>query len=65
MIIGYNITSKGKEDEIIFDYLGCDALLGIKTKNRYKLFNRDQIDKIIRQGYKDKDWDEFKEKLEK
>lgn len=63
MIIGYNAsieTDKGKET---VDYISCRVPEGKVDKSTLRFFNKDSIDKIIKVGYMDEEWNQLKEKL--
>ena len=64
MIIGYKITSEVNGKNKTFDYLGCPANIGIKSKGDYLGFNREQIKKIISFGYMDDEWIQFEKVIE-
>ena len=63
MIIGYDAaieTDKGKERA---DYISCRVPEGKVDKTTLRFFNKENIDKIIRMGYMDEEWNILKEKL--
>ncbi len=68
MITGFASMSP-ETGEQIFDYSGCPYPEGFLNYNEVCVFNHDQIDKVVFQGYADEQEEEFKkilvEQLEK
>lgn len=63
MIIGFSVVGD-KEQNKIYDYLGCIYPEGVLSSSKNLLFNNDQIEKIISYGYYDEEDTEFKMTLE-
>ena len=62
MITGFASMSPETGEEI-FDYSGCPYPEGFLNYNEVCVFNHDQIDKVIFQGYADEQEDNFKKLL--
>ncbi|MBR1386331.1 MAG: DUF4176 domain-containing protein [Bacilli bacterium] len=62
MITGFASMSP-ETGEQIFDYSGCPYPEGFLNYNEVCVFNHDQIDKIIFQGYSDEQDEQFKKLL--
>lgn len=62
MITGFASMSP-ETGEQIFDYSGCPYPEGFLNYNEVCVFNHDQIDKVVFQGYADEQEDEFKKLL--
>lgn len=61
MIIGrYQVNG---EDNILWDYMGCLHPEGVLNDDLNFLFNEDDIDKVIYDGYRSEDEDKILEKL--
>ncbi|MBQ6323788.1 MAG: DUF4176 domain-containing protein [Bacilli bacterium] len=57
VIIGYSVVEEGSQK--IWDYLGAAYPIGVISPDKNLLFNRNQIDKVLFEGYKDKDEEKF------
>lgn len=62
-VIGFTPIEKGKTK--VWDYLGAVWPIGVITSDNNLLFNRDQIEEVIFEGYTDSAELEFRTKLEK
>ena len=58
MIIGYSADS----DDELYDYIGCAYPLGVFDLNHNLVFNVDDIDKVISEGYSSELSNKYKEK---
>ena len=63
IIIGYTPMEKGKTQ--MWDYLGGMWPTGVITSDRNLLFNRDQIEEVIFEGFTNEEELDFRTKLEK
>ena len=61
MIIGFCV--KAKDEEKIYDYLGCMYPVGLISKDEYLFFNHDDIDRVIYLGYTNELDKEYKSML--
>ncbi len=61
MITGYLYESK--EDNTIYDYIGCYYPVGILNKWHNYLFNNEDIKMIIAKGYANETTEKFNEEL--
>ena len=64
MITGFLCKDVDNNSEL-FDYLGCPYPEGLIAFNQNVLFNNDQIEQVFKEGYKDNEEIEYKEKLNK
>ncbi len=64
MIIGFLCKEQDK-DSNLYDYIGCAYPEGVISSDINLLFNNDDIDSIICDGYIDNEEKLFKEKLNK
>ena len=62
IVIGYTPIEKGKVE--VWDYLGAIWPMGVITSDKNLLFNRDQVEEVIFEGYSDSAELEFRTKLE-
>lgn len=62
-VIGYTPIEKGKTE--VWDYLGAVWPMGVITSDKNLLFNRDQVEEVIFEGFTDSAEVEFRTKLEK
>lgn len=62
-IIGFTPLEKGKTK--VWDYLGAIWPMGVISSDKNLLFNRDQIEEVIFEGFTDNLEAEFRMKLEK
>ncbi|MBQ8534094.1 MAG: DUF4176 domain-containing protein [Bacilli bacterium] len=62
-VIGYTPIEKGKTE--VWDYLGAVWPMGVITSDNNLLFNRDQIEEVVFEGFTDSAEIEFRTKLEK
>ena len=63
VVIGYTPIEKGKEE--VWDYLGAIWPMGVITSDKNLLFNRDQVEEVVFEGFSDSAELEFRTKLEK
>ena len=61
MICGF--CCQGKNDNKIYDYIGCLSPEGFISSDKNLLFDHEQIDKVINLGLIDEEEKQFKEKL--
>ena len=65
VIIGYSVFEKEKDK--IWDYLGCAYPMGVVSSENNLLFDQNQIDKVIFEGYLDSEgkkiMDSLREKI--
>lgn len=64
MVIGFLCKEQDK-DSNLYDYIGCDYPEGVISSDINLLFNNDDIDSVICEGYIDNEENLFKEKLNK
>ena len=57
VVIGYSVVEEGSDE--IWDYLGAAYPIGVITPDKNLLFNRDQIDKVLFEGYADEEGKKF------
>ena len=57
VIIGYSIIEEGSKE--VWDYLGCAYPIGVVTPDKNLLFNRNQIEKVLFEGYSDEEGQKF------
>lgn len=62
MVVGFAPLEPGTDD--VFDYLGVMWPMGVMSSDRNLLFNRDQIDEVIFEGFSNDKEVEFRTKLE-
>lgn len=62
-IIGYTPIEKGKKE--VWDYLGAVWPMGVISSDNNLLFNRDQVEEVVFEGFTDSAELEFRTKLEK
>ena len=62
-VIGSTPIEKGKTE--VWDYLGAVWPMGVITSDNNLLFNRDQIEEVVFEGFTDSAEVEFRTKLEK
>ena len=62
VVIGYSIIEEGSQE--VWDYLGAAYPIGVITSDKNLLFNRDQIEKVLFEGYKDEEGKSFLKALE-
>ena len=62
-VIGFTPIEKGKTK--VWDYLGAVWPMGVISSDNNLLFNRDQVEEVIFEGYTDEAEIEFRTKLEK
>lgn len=58
MVIGYSMVNKDKK---CYDYVGCFYPIGIPTTGEQVLFNKENIEEIVHNGYSDEEDLKFKE----
>lgn len=63
LVIGYVPVEKNKSE--VWDYLGAIWPMGVISSDKNLLFNRDQIETVVFEGYSDDEEKEFRAKLEK
>lgn len=63
VIIGYCVIEEGSKE--VWDYLGCIYPMGVISSDRNLLFNKEQIEKVLFQGYADNEGNNFLDLLEK
>lgn len=63
IVIGYTPIEKNKTE--IWDYLGAMWPMGVISSDRNLLFNRDQIETIVFEGFSNDEEKDFRAKLEK
>lgn len=63
IVIGYAPVVKNKTE--IWDYLGAMWPMGVISSDKNLLFNRDQIDIVVYEGYSNDEEKDFRAKLEK
>jgi len=61
MIIG--VVQTNPDDDIEYDYLSCLYPEGFVGPEHNYLFNHEDIERIVAEGYKDGEHDEFRAKL--
>lgn len=61
IIIGYSVVEEGQEE--IWDYLGCAYPIGVIDPRKNLLFQREQIDKVLMNGYMDEEGKKFLNQL--
>ena len=61
MVIGY--APQSKETNKIFDYLACVYPEGLLAADKNISFDNDQIDKVLYEGLKDEEQQEFSKKI--
>ena len=64
MIIGYEVSTSS-EGSVVYDYLGCLYPEGVFDTEQNFLFNHDQIEKVLFEGYLDEEGISFKTDLAK
>ena len=64
MVTGFLCKEQDK-DSSLYDYIGCAFPEGIISSEMNLLFNNDDIDSVIFEGYKDEEENIFKDKLNK
>lgn len=62
IIVGYTPFEPGTD--VVWDYLGAMWPMGVMASDRNLLFNRDQIDEVIFEGFSNDKEIEFRTKLE-
>ena len=62
VVIGYAVSEENSNE--IWDYLGCAYPIGVISPNKNLLFNKDQIEKVIFNGYTDDEGTKFLDTLE-
>lgn len=62
IIIG--IDQVAKEDGKVYEYCSCVYPYGYLSSDELFLFNSDKIDKVVFEGYKDEELEDFYEDLE-
>lgn len=62
IVIGYTPMEKGKSE--VWDYLGAIWPMGVIKSDNNLLFNRDQVEEVIFEGFTDAAELEFRTKLE-
>lgn len=62
IIIGFGVIEEGKTK--VWDYLGAPWPMGVLASDRNLLFNNEQIDKVVAEGYSDDDEVQFRLRLE-
>ena len=63
MIIGFAVVEKSKDK--IWDYIGVVYPMGYFSSDKSLMFNRDQIDKVISEGFSDDNEKYFRLELER
>lgn len=61
-IIGY--YPQDEESKELFDYLAVNASFGFSIEPDVLMFNRDKIEEVVFEGYRDERGEEFLKKLE-
>ena len=61
MIIGF--CGLNKNDDKVFDYVGCLYPEGILSSNEVSMFNHDQIENVLFNGYINEEEKMFKDNL--
>ena len=54
MILGRMIR-KSEQDETIWDYCGCLAPYGIQSVDQFKVFNHEEISRLLFVGFQDEE----------
>ena len=62
MVIGYYTMAQNDQSKM-FDYSGCMYPEGVISSDQTLLFNHDQIEKVVFNGFKDEEEVTFKQKL--
>lgn len=62
IIVGYSVIEEDKSQ--VWDYLGCAYPFGVIDTDKNLLFNRDQIEKVLFEGYSDDEGQRFLKMLE-
>ena len=57
IIIGYAVVEEGENK--VWDYLGCAYPIGVINSENNLLFNKDQIEKVVFEGYSDSEGKKF------
>ena len=65
MIIGYKALVETKEGKKHMDYIACRVPEGKTDSSSNRFFNKEDIYKIIKIGYIDEKWNDFKKIVEK
>mgnify|MGYP004500669091 FL=1 len=63
VVIGYLIIEDGSNK--VWDYMGCAYPVGAISSEATLVFDTEQIDKVIFEGYSDKEGEAFREKVSK
>lgn len=62
VVIGFAIIEDGSSKP--WDYLGCAYPIGVISNDKNLLFNIDQIEKVVSEGYSDEEDKRFRKELE-
>lgn len=54
MIIG-RVVKQNEEDQKYYDYCGCIAPIGIQNQESFKMFNHEEIRRLLFIGYQDEE----------
>lgn len=54
MIIG-RLIRKTEEDETIWDYCGCLVPQGLQTPDQFRIFNHNEVKRLLFIGYQDEE----------
>lgn len=63
VVIGYLIIEDGSNK--VWDYMGCAYPIGTISSEATLVFDTEQIDKVIFEGYSDEEGEAFREKVSK
>lgn len=61
VICGYAMVTEGKAK--IWDYMGCAYPVGIVSNETTLMFDEEQIDKVVFEGFTDEEGEKFREKV--
>lgn len=62
VVIGFAIIEDGSSNP--WDYLGCAYPIGVISNDKNLLFNIEQIEEVISEGYSDEEDKRFRKELE-
>ena len=61
VIVGYSMRENGENK--IWDYLGCAYPMGVISNDSGLLFDREQIEKVVFNGFTDEEGDAFRKQI--
>lgn len=61
VVMGYMMVEEGEDK--VWDYMGCAYPIGAVSSEATLMFDRNQIDKVIFEGFSDEEGETFREKV--